>query len=163
MARTSSKGVRRRASRLAAVQALYQMEIANKSVEVAIADFRERRSSGLIEGEDVITPENVDEELFIDIVEGVAAAWKRYDNLIDGALEKERGIYRIEVLLRLILRAGAYELTDRPDIDAPLSINEYVGVSQAFFGGSEPNFVNGVLDRMARELRFSKNAGDGKG
>ena len=62
-------------------------------------------------------------------------AWKRYDDLIDGALEKERGIYRIEVLLRLILRAGAYELTDRPDIDTPLSINEYVGVSQAFFGG----------------------------
>jgi N utilization substance protein B len=163
MARTGSKGVRRRASRLAAVQALYQMEIGNKSGAVAIADFRDRRLSGLVEGEDVVTPENVDEELFIDIVEGVAAASERYDGLIEGALEKERGVDRIEVLLRLILRAGAYELTDRPDIDAPLSINEYVAVSQAFFGGTEPNFVNGVLDRMARELQLSENVGDGKG
>jgi N utilization substance protein B len=163
MARTGSKGVRRRASRLAAVQALYQMEIANKSVAVAIADFRDRRLNGLVEGEDVVTPENIDEELFIDIVEGVGAASERYDGLIDGALKKERGVDRIEVLLRLILRAGAYELTDRPDIDAPLSINEYVAVSQAFFGGTEPNFVNGVLDRMARELRLAENADDGKG
>ena len=163
MARTGSKGVRRRASRLAAVQALYQMEFANKSVAVAIADFRDRRLNGLVEGEDVVTPENIDEELFIDIVEGVGAASERYDGLIDGALKKERGVDRIEVLLRLILRAGAYELTDRPDIDAPLSINEYVAVSQAFFGGTEPNFVNGVLDRMARELRLSENADDGKG
>jgi N utilization substance protein B len=130
---------------------------------VAIADFRDRRLSGLVEGEDVGTPENVDEELFIDIVEGVAGALERYDRLIDGALEKERGVDRIEVLLRLILRAGAYELTDRPDIDAPLSINEYVAVSQAFFGGTEPNFINGVLDRMARELRLSESSGDGKG
>jgi N utilization substance protein B len=162
MARTGSKGVRRRASRLAAVQALYQIEIANKSVAVAIADFRDRRLRGLVEGEDVVTPENVDEELFIDIVEGVADASERYDGLIDGALEKERGVDRIEVLLRLILRAGAYELMDRPDIDAPLSINEYIAVSQAFFGGTEPKFINGVLDRMARELRLSENAGDGK-
>jgi N utilization substance protein B len=123
MARTGSKGVRRRASRLAAVQALYQMEIGSKSVAVAIDDFRDRRLSGLVEGEDIVTPENVDEDLFIDIVEGVAAASERYDGLIDGALEKERGVERIEVLLRLILRAGAYELADRPDIDAPLSIN----------------------------------------
>jgi N utilization substance protein B len=163
MARNGSKGVRRRASRLAAVQALYQMEIGSKSVAVAIDDFRDRRLSDLVEGEDIVTPENVDEALFIDIVEGVAAASERYDGLIDGALEKERGVERIEVLLRLILRAGAYELTDRPDIDAPLSINEYVAVSKAFFGGTEPNFVNGVLDRMARELRLSENAGDGKG
>lgn len=163
MARKGSRGVRRRAARLAAVQAFYQMEIANKSVEEALTDFRERRLTGLVEGEDVVTPENVDEELFVDIVEGVAGSLSRLDAVIDDALEKQRDVDRIEVLLRLILRAGAYELLDRPDIDPPLTINEYVAVSQAFFGGTEPNFVNGVLDRMAKGLSGTGNIGDGKG
>ena len=64
------------------------------------------------------------------------------------------------MLLRLILRAGAFELSERSDIDAPLSINEYVAVAEAFFGGTEPRFVNGVLDRLARVLSSTKATGD---
>ena len=74
----------------------------------------------------------------------------RLEALSGQALE-QRGIDRVEVILRLILRAGAYEILDRPDIDPPLSINEYVAISEAFFGGTQPKFVNGVLDRLARE------------
>ena len=151
MARSGSKGVRRRASRLAAVQALYQMEIAHKSCAEALDDFRRRRGGGAVDGDEPITPDAVDEDLFVDIVEGVTAASARFDSAIDKAIAKERGVDRIEVLLRLILRAGAYEICDRPDIDAPLSINEYVAVAQAFFGGPEPRFVNGVLDRLSKD------------
>ncbi|PPR61685.1 MAG: hypothetical protein CFH10_01072, partial [Alphaproteobacteria bacterium MarineAlpha4_Bin2] len=55
------------------------------------------------------------------------------------------------IILRLILRAAAYEIVDRPDIDPPLSINEYVAISHTFFGEMQPTFVNGVLDRLAKE------------
>ena len=163
MARKGSKGVRRRASRLAAVQALYQMEIANKSCAEAMEDFRRRRLVGVVDGEDQITPESVDEDLFSDIVEGVTRSLGQIDPAIDKAIAMQRGVDRVEVIIRLILRAGAYELMDRPDIDAPLSINEYVAVAQAFFGGPEPGFVNGVLDRLARDLKNPETAIDGKG
>ena len=74
--------------------------------------------------------------------------------------QKERSIGNVEVLLRLILRAGAYEISNRLDIDAALSINEYVAVAEAFFGGTEPRFVNGVLDRLAQEVTPTKAPSD---
>lgn len=150
MARSGSRGVRRRGSRLAAVQALYQMELADKTVDEAIADFRARRLDGVGEAGEPITPESVDEPFFEEIVSAVASRSDRYDGLLEQALE-QRGIDRVEIILRLILRAGAYEILDRPDIDPPLSINEYVAISEAFFGGTQPTFINGVLDRLARE------------
>ena len=157
MARSGSRGVRRRGSRLAAVQALYQMELADKTVEEAIDDFSARRINSVVDVGELITPEIVDEAFFEEIVRAVASGLDRYDGELKRALE-QRGIDRVEVILRLILRAGAYEILDRPDIDPPLSINEYVAISEAFFGGTQPTFVNGVLDRLAREA-----AGDEQG
>ena len=157
MARSGSRGVRRRGSRLAAVQALYQMELADKTVEEAIDDFSARRLYSVVDVGEPITPETVDEPFFEEIVRAVASGLDRYDGELKQALE-QRSIDRVEVILRLILRAGAYEILDRPDIDPPLSINEYVAISEAFFGGAQPTFVNGVLDRLAREA-----AGDEQG
>ncbi len=157
MARSGSRGVRRRGSRLAAVQALYQMELGGKTVEEAIDDFSARRIASVVDVGELITPEIVDEAFFEEIVRAVASGLDRYDGELKRALE-QRGIDRVEVILRLILRAGAYEILDRPDIDPPLSINEYVAISEAFFGGTQPTFVNGVLDRLAREA-----AGDEQG
>ena len=157
MARSGSRGIRRRGSRLAAVQALYQMELGGKTVEEAIDDFSARRIASVVDVGELITPEIVDEAFFEEIVRAVASGLDRYDGELKRALE-QRGIDRVEVILRLILRAGAYEILDRPDIDPPLSINEYVAISEAFFGGTQPTFVNGVLDRLAREA-----AGDEQG
>ena len=161
MARGGSLGLRRRAARLAAVQALYQVELAEKTVDEAIADLKRRQSSGEDDG---ATPRSVDFDLLVDIVRGVTASRPALDDTIDGALANQRGIDRVEVLLRLILRSGTYELMLRPDIDAPLSINEYVSVAQAFFGGTEPGLVNGVLDRIARDVRGPdfRNRSDGQ-
>ena len=160
MARKGSRGVRRRGARFAAVQAMYQMEIAGKSSAEAIEDFRLRRLNDTVDGGDGITPENVDEELFVSLVDGVSASIPALDAQIDQAISKERSIENVEVLLRLILRAGAYEISNRLDIDAALSINEYVAVAEAFFGGREPRFVNGVLDRLAQELTLTKALSD---
>ncbi|MFL2542294.1 MAG: transcription antitermination factor NusB [Candidatus Latescibacterota bacterium] len=152
--------MRRRGARLAAVQAMYQMEIAGKSSAEAIEDFRLRRINDTTDGEEAVTPENVDEDLFLSLVDGVSASVSRLDAWIEQAISKERSLEGVEVLLRLILRAGAFELSERSDIDAPLSINEYVAVAEAFFGGTEPRFVNGVLDRLARVLSSAKATGD---
>ncbi|MEC8370494.1 MAG: transcription antitermination factor NusB [Pseudomonadota bacterium] len=160
MARKGSRGVRRRGARLAAVQAMYQMEIAGKSSAEAVEDFRLRRLNDTVDGGDGITPENVDEELFVSLVDGVSASIPALDAQIDQAISKERSIENVEVLLRLILRAGAYEISNRLDIDAALSINEYVAVAEACFGGREPRFVNGVLDRLAQELTPTKALSD---
>ena len=157
MARFGSTGIRRRGSRLAAVQALYQMELADKTVEEVIDDFSARRLNSVVDVGEPMTPETVDEPFFEEIVRAVASGLDRYDDELKQALE-QRSIDRVEVILRLILRAGAYEILDRPDIDPPLSINEYVAISEAFFGGAQPTFVNGVLDRLAREA-----AGDEQG
>mgnify|MGYP001979499330 FL=1 len=153
-------GVRRRGARLAAIQAMYQMEIADKSSVEVIEDFRLRRINGSIFGEEGVTPENFDEDLFISLVDGVSASVSSLDVRIDQAMSKERSLQGVEVLLRLILRAGAFELSECSDIDAPLSINEYVAVAEAFFGGTEPRFVNGVLDHLARMLPTAKAMGD---
>ena len=156
MVRSGSIGLLRRGSRLAAVQALYQMELADEGVEDVIADFRDRRLDTESEVEGPVTPKIIDEAFFEEIVKSVASQFARYDELLDEALDR-REIARAEIILRLILRAAAYEIVDRPDIDPPLSINEYVAISQTFFGETQPNFVNGVLDRLAKET-----CGDGQ-
>ena len=101
------------------------MELGGKTVEEAIDDFSARRIASVVDVGELITPEIVDEAFFEEIVRAVASGLDRYDGELKRALE-QRGIDRVEVILRLILRAGAYEILDRPDIDPPLSINEYV-------------------------------------
>jgi N utilization substance protein B len=75
------------------------------------------------------------------------------DPLIVGALSADWPMERVELVIRMVLRAGVYELLARPDAPPAVIINEYVDVTHAFYGGNEPGFVNGVLDRIARAVR----------
>lgn len=137
-------------ARLGAVQALYQIELAGTAVEPTIEEFVRYRLGADVEDGALAA---VDSVLFADIVGG---AWERraaIDARIAGALDGGRRIERLERVVRATLRAGVYELMARPDVPARVVINEYVDVAHAFFGGGEPGFVNGVLDRLARELR----------
>jgi N utilization substance protein B len=60
--------------------------------------------------------------------------------------------------VRAILMAGAYELIHRKDVPARVAINEYVEIARAFYDQGEPNFVNSVLDRVARQSRSTEFA-----
>ena len=60
---------------------------------------------------------------------------------------------RVDSILRAILRAGVFELMERPDVPARVIINEYINVAHAFFSDDEPRVVNGVLDKIAHKLR----------
>jgi len=148
--RGASIGSRRRAARVAAVQALYQMTLNGGDPNDVVAEFVAYRLHG-DEARAARRPE-ADLELFADIVRGVMARQASVDALIGEALDKDRKIGRLEILMQSILRAGTYELLARPDIDTALTISEYVAVADAFFNEREPALVNAVLDRVARTL-----------
>jgi len=142
---------RRRLARLAAVQALYQLQL-NPGIgaEAVIREFVRDRLGREIDGE---LYGEADVELFADIVRGVAGDRERLDETLSAALSEEWPLGRLETILRMILEAGAYELARRPDIPPRVTMSEYVGIAYAFFTGSEPGLANGVLDRLARTLR----------
>jgi N utilization substance protein B len=148
MGRRAKPGKQRSAARLAAVQALYQIEIAGAGVEQVIAEFTGDRLE--VEGVQLAKP---DGSFFAELVRAVCLSQRDLDDMIAAVLTEDWTIERLEVLLRCLLRAGAHELADRPDVPARVIISEYVDLADAFYGEKETGLVNGVLDRLARELR----------
>ena len=148
--RPGSKASKRSAARLAAVQALYQMDIAQTDLADLLAEYRAWRLGAELEGAQY---READRDFFENVVSGVVREQRFIDPRIDGTLTPEWPLRRLDAILRAILRAGAYELMFRPDVPARAVINEYVDVARAFFEGDEPRFANGVLDRLARDTR----------
>jgi N utilization substance protein B len=140
----------RGAARLAAVQALYQMELAGTDIADVVAEFEAFRLGKEIDGEQY---RSADAGWFRDLVAGVVAEQRSIDPAIHAALARDWPLGRVDATLRAILRAGVYELRHRPDVPGRVVITEYVDVAKAFFGEDEPRIVNGVLDRLAREAR----------
>jgi len=143
-------GGARSASRLGAVQALYQLELSDEGTQSVIREFIDHRLGKEVEGALYAAP---DADLFKDLVEGVTRSQDDLDALIIGALTPDWPLNRLETVLRAILRAGAYELRFRVDVPTKVIINEYLDIAHAFFSGAEPGLVNGVLDRLAKECR----------
>lgn len=158
MSNPRSGHAKRRAARLAAVQALYQMELSGASAADAIADQARREPDPETEGT-VRAP--IEQAFFDDLVRGVRDRRDDIDRMIDGALVQGWALARLDAVLRAIMRAGVCELLTRPDIDAPVIIDEYVEIAKSFFDGNEPKMTNGVLDRLARLLRAGLAAGGG--
>ena len=152
-ARESGKGgaIPRSAARLGAVQALYQLELdPDADADAVVAEFEAHRLGKEIEG---ALYARADRALFADIVRGVTVRREEIDGLLEAVLAAGWPLERLESVLRAILRAGTYELLARPDIPTAVIINEYVDVAHAFFDDAEPGFANGVLDRLAKEIR----------
>jgi len=143
-------GGRRRRARLAAVQALYQMELTGASAPTIIAEFRRHRLSGELDG---VPMEDSDVTFFIELVSGAGARQPEIDRQIAAALTPEWPIDRLDAVLRAILRAGACELALCTDLPPKVTISEYMAVADSFFGAREPALVNAVLDHLARQLR----------
>ncbi|HLO75278.1 MAG TPA: transcription antitermination factor NusB [Magnetospirillum sp.] len=146
---------RRSAARLAAVQALYSMEITGVTAEEAITEFRERQ-----EAEPPTRLAEPDGELMTLLVRGATAEGGLLDDMIGHALARDWTVDRLESVLRAILRAGAFELKARPQTPARVVITEFVDVAHAFYAGPEPKMVNAVLDKIARVLRSDEFEAD---
>ncbi len=149
------KANRRGAARLAAVQALYQMDIAGSGINDIFAEFESHWLGGEVEGEKYLPAEAA---FFRDVVSGVVRDQKKLDPLIDEALSKGWPLKRIEAILRAVLRAGAYELEHRKDVPGRVVISEYVDVANAFVDREETGMVNAVLDVLARKFRAGEFA-----
>ena len=145
---------RRRVARLAAVQALYQLELnPGRGADAVVREFIRERLGREIDGD---LYGEADAELFADIVRGVTGDRERLDETVSAALSEEWPLARLDTILRLVLEAGAYELAHRPDIPPRVTLSEYVQIAYAFFSEKEPGLANGVLDRLARTLRASE-------
>ncbi len=144
------KANRRGAARLAAVQALYQMDIAGAGMNDVIAEFESHWIGNEVEGEKYLPAEAA---FFRDVVSGVVRDQAKLDPLIDDALQKGWPLKRIDAILRAVLRAGSYELEHRKDVPGRVVVSEYVDVAHAFVEKDETGMVNAVLDQIARQFR----------
>jgi N utilization substance protein B len=147
------KANRRGAARLAAVQALYQMDIAGTDLSAILKEYESHWIGGEVEGSKYLPAEAA---FFRDIVGGTVREQRKLDPLIDAALATSWPLKRVEALLRAVLRAGAFELDQRQDIPARVVVSEYVDVANAFVDRDETGMVNAVLDALARQLRASE-------
>lgn len=147
------KANRRGAARLAAVQALYQMDIANTGLNEILAEFESHWLGQEVEGEQYLPAEAA---FFRDLVTGFVKEQRRLDPEIDAALQNGWPLKRIEAILRAVLRAGAFELDKRSDVPARVVVSEYVAVAHAFVDRTETGMVNAVLDMLARRLRAAE-------
>jgi N utilization substance protein B len=140
----------RSAARLAAVQALYQLEMEATPMTLLLDEFHMHRLGAEIEDEQYL---EADVAFFDDVVRGVAARQVEIDARLSDRLAQGWSIARLDRTMLQILRAGAYELLARPDISVSIVINEYLDVAHAFFDDREAKFVNGLLDAIARDVR----------
>jgi N utilization substance protein B len=145
----------RSVARLAAVQALYQMELSSAGAEAVIREFAEHRFDRALSsepGEDMRLA-TADEGFFADLVRGVVEHQRKIDLAIARRLARDWKLERIDATVRAILRSGAFELAHRPDVPTEVVIDEYVELAKSFFEGTEPGFVNGALDAVAQDVR----------
>ena len=148
-----SKGNRiqpRSVARLAAVQALYQMEVSGVGVDAVVREFSEHRFDRDVDGEQMAA---ADETFFAELAKGVVAHQAQIDQAVVKRLASGWRLDRLDATARAVLRAGAFELMHRPDVPTEVVIDEYVEIAKSFFEGPEAGFINGALDAIARDAR----------
>lgn len=157
---TQNRASSRSAARLAAVQALYQMDMTGIDLTDVIVEFETHRLGKEVEG---CQYRDAEASFFRDLVEGVVREQLRIDPVIDKQLAEGWRLTRVDSILRAILRSGAYEILVRGDVPARVVISEYVDIAHAFFGEDEPKVVNGILDRLSHKARPQEFAPQGSG
>ena len=140
----------RSAARLNAVQALYQQEMEGTPTPQLLHEFHQHRFGETIDGATMVDAEM---DYFDDVVRGVTARREEIDRMITERLAEGWKLDRLDRSMRAILRAGTYEILARPDVTVGTVIDEYLDVAHAFFDERDVKFVNGLLDRMAKDVR----------
>ncbi|WP_310620523.1 transcription antitermination factor NusB [Flexibacterium corallicola] len=140
-------------SRLAAVQALYQMELAGTELSDIVGEFKLYRLGQELDGE---TYREADPAWFQDLVHAVFEEQKIIDAKIHSGLSEDWPLRRVDSTVRAILRVGAAELLRKKDVPAKVIINEYIEISKAFYEKDETRLVNGIMNRLARDIRASE-------
>jgi N utilization substance protein B len=148
----------RTASRVAAVQALFQSEQAGDNPETVIDQFVRHRL-GDVAGQDGFEDGRIPDAevtLFARVVREAVRLQDVIDPMLVEALPNDWPLARIDPVLRALMRAGAAELSMADGPPAKVVINEYLDIARGFFAGPEPGLANAVLDRLARSLRVAE-------
>jgi N utilization substance protein B len=146
-------------ARLAAVQALYQMDASGAGIDTVVSDFRAHWIGADIDGDRFA---DADAGFFEDIVRGVVRLQMKIDPAIERRLVSKWTLSRLDATARAILRSGAYELVQHPSTPAVVIMDQYVEIAKGFFDeGDEPKFINAALDGLARDFRAEELAGEG--
>lgn len=140
----------RRAARLGAVQATYQMDLGETPSEDVIDEFVDHWLGREVEGDQY---NEADIEHFTNLIRGIVQDQVRIDRTIEDFLADGWTMARLDSTLRAVLRCGIHELLSMSDIPGPVIVNEYIDLAKAFFDGPEPKFVNGLMDRVAKAVR----------
>jgi N utilization substance protein B len=147
-----------RLARLAAAQALYQIELTGRPAQIVVGEFTELRLDDVLGTNDGEEPAAADPDWFARVVTGAWAAHERLDPAIERHLATGWTLERSGFPFRACLRAGAFELAECPDVPVAVVIDEYVEVAHALLTGDEPKVVHAILDRLARSLRPTAGA-----
>ena len=150
---------KRGAARLAAVQALYQMDVTGGGLLEVAAEYESLRLGKEIDG---VVYRDADAAWFRSILSGVVENQKTVDPIIRQSLTEDWPLSRLDSTLRAILRAGTFELMKREDVPVAVIVTEYVDIAKAFYTEEEPKLVNAVLDRVARRIRNEGRGGTPK-
>ncbi|MGB0921921.1 MAG: transcription antitermination factor NusB [Alphaproteobacteria bacterium] len=138
-------------ARLAAVQALFQIEFSKADGDTVMAEFLEHRFKHPHETSDVDFAD-ADKGHFKKVVSGVLLEMTELNDLVRSILPKEWPLDRLDPEVRSILRAAAFELVSTTT-PSPAIIAEYVGVADAFHDADKKRFVGGALNGLVARTR----------
>ncbi len=138
----TSPSARRKARRFT-LQALYQWQLAGAAVSDIEAQFLANQDFA-----------KVDREYFHDLLHGVLGQVKTLDDLLTPYLD--RRVEELSQVEKAILRLGAFELKERQDVPYRVVINEGIELAKVFGAEDSFKYVNGVLDKLARQLRYAE-------
>jgi N utilization substance protein B len=140
---------KRSQARSHAVQALYQWQVSDGNVAAIIEQFL------------VANPDSdFDVAYFRDLLSGVTGNLERLDAAL--APHLDRVIASVDPVERAILRLAVYELADKPEIPYKVVINEAVELAKVYGAEQSHKYVNGVLDKVAQQLRAFEVKAAGK-
>ncbi|MDZ7588940.1 MAG: transcription antitermination factor NusB [Parasphingorhabdus sp.] len=145
-----AKSLSRSTARLAAVQALFQMDAAQTSVAQLLKEFHDHRLGAVL---DDVAYADAEPDFFDDLVTGALQRREEIDVLISDRLASGWSMARLDRTMLQILRAGAFELLAHDDITTATIISEYVDLAKAFFDPRDAGFANGLLDAIAKVVR----------
>ncbi len=141
---------KRGAARLAAVQALYQMDVTGVGLLEIASEYESFRLGKEVDGD---LYRDADPQWFRMIIAGVVDNQRQIDPVIHQSLPESWPLSRVDSTLRAILRAGVFELMKKQDVPIAVIVTEYVDIAKAFYEAEEPGLVNAVLDRVAGRVR----------
>jgi N utilization substance protein B len=130
----------RRRARRRALQALYQWRLTGQDAGEILAQFREEQDFS-----------NVDTELFATLVRKVSRDQDALDEKIEPFLD--RPLSQLDVIEHVILSMGAYELLYSIEVPHQVVIDEAINLAKLFGADQGHSYINGVLDKAARQWR----------